>query len=146
MHQRIIVPILALSILALVAATAPADKEAFDGAMETASSQLRTMRRTKFDPKSQQQNLEALQKLESALLTAKANIDAIEMSPQAKAKYGSDVLAYRMAFRTELIKSMQASLELELAVLKSDVDAAAAAYKKLGGIRNDAHDVFEAEE
>ena len=78
MLQRIIVSILALSILALVAATAPADKEAFDGAMETASSQLRTMRRTKFDPKSQQQNLEALQKLESALLVAKANIDAIE--------------------------------------------------------------------
>lgn len=130
-------------MIALAAATVPADKEAFDGAMETASRQLRTMRRTKFDPKSQLQNLESLQTLEHALLTAKANIGSIDMSPAAKEKFGSDTLAYQNAFRAKLIMSIQATLDIELAVIKGDTAAASEAYKKLGSLRNDAHDLFE---
>ena len=143
MRRFVLVPIIALSIIALAAATVPSDKEAFDGAMETASRQLRTMRRTKFDPKSQLQNLESLQTLEQALLTAKANLGAIDMSPAAKEKFGSDTLAFRSAFRTELVKSIQSTLVIELAVLNGDADAASEAYKQLGSLRNDAHDLFE---
>ena len=143
MHVRIVVPLLVLIALVLAAATAPPDKDAFDEAMETASRQLRTMRRTKFDPKSQLQNLDSLQTLEMALMTAKANMGAIEMSPKAKEKYGSDALAYRNAFRGELVKALQLALEIEVAVLAGKADAATAAFRKLGDVRDSSHDLFE---
>ena len=132
----------------LTAATSPAPSaaqgnEAFDEAMETASSALRSLRRSKFKPDAQADNFKAVQKLQMALLVAKENMDSIEMSPNAKAKFGSDLAAYRAAFRTDLINALMGSLQLELAIIAKDPEKANEHYRKLGGIRNASHELFE---
>ena len=120
--------------------------EAFEEAMESASGALRSLRRSKFKPDVQADNLKAIQKLEMALLTAKANLESIKMSPNAKAKFGSDVAAYHAAFRTNLVNALMTSLEVEKAILANDAGAATEAFRKLGDIRNSSHELFEAPE
>ena len=121
-------------------------KDAFDEAMESASSALRSLRRSKFKPASRDDNLKSIQKLEMALMNAKANMNQIKMSPNAKEKFGSDLLAYHTAFRSELINALMTSLEVEKAILANDAGAATEAFRKLGDIRNSSHELFEAPE
>lgn len=120
--------------------------DAFDEAMESASSALRSLRRSKFKPDAQADNLKAIQKLEMALLTAKANMESIKMSPNAKEKFGSDLVAYHTAFRSELINALMTALEVEKAILAKNSGAATEAFRKLGDIRNSSHELFEAPE
>ena len=120
--------------------------EAFEKAMESASTALRSLRRSKFNPDAQADNLKAIQKLEMALLTAKANMDSINMSPNAKTKFGTDKKAYHTAFRTDLIKALMTSLQLEMAILTNDTEKAKELFRNLGEIRNSSHDLFEANE
>lgn len=121
-------------------------KDAFNEGMEMASSALRSLRRSKFKPASRADNLKALQKLEMGLMNAKANMDSIEMSQKAKAKFGTDLVAYHTAFRGELIQALMTALEIEKAVLANNASAANEAFKKLGEIRNSSHDLFESQE
>ena len=117
--------------------------EVFEEAMESASGALRSLRRSKFKPDTQADNLKAIQKLEMALLTAKANLESIKMSPNAKAKFGSDVAAYHAAFRTNLVNALMTSLQLELAIIANDMEKSNKQFGKLGEIRNNSHDLFE---
>ena len=118
-------------------------KKAFQDSMDEASTALRTIRRSRFKVEARDQNLKALQDLEMALLKSKANLEAIEMSEEAKGRFGADTKAYRTAFRRDLVKAMMISLEIEDAVLSDDPTAANAAAKKLLELRNNSHDLFE---
>ena len=127
-------------------AKAQGDDSAFEEAMESASGAHRSLRRSKFNPDAQADNLKAIQKLEMALLTAKANMDSINMSPNAKTKFGTDKKAYHTAFRTDLIKALMTSLQLEMAILTNDTEKAKELFRKLGEIRNSSHELFETNE
>ena len=118
-------------------------KKAFQDSMDEASTALRTIRRSRFKVDARDQNLKALQDLEMALLKSKANLEAIDMSEEAKGRFGTDTKAYRTAFRRDLVKAMMIALEIEDAVLSDNPTAANAAAKKLLELRNTAHDLFE---
>ena len=120
------------------AATSPTPvdpKKAFQEAMETSGRALRGLRRAKFDA--------AIRTIQSSLMIAKQHTAAIPMSDAAKKKFGTDSKAYQSAFQIDMIMSIMASLQVEMAILQGDAEKAKAAVKTIVTVRSESHDVFE---
>jgi hypothetical protein len=118
----------------------------FHECMEQAGRAARGLRGATFGDGQRQNNLETVQGIQQALLAAKSKIDEIEMSPNAKAKFGSDQEAYAIAFRKQIVAALSESLVLENAILDGDAKAAMASAAKLIEERNAGHDLFQDED
>ncbi len=128
------------------AATSPTPvdpKKAFQEAMETSGRALRGLRRAKFDAISRETDLAAIRTIQSSLMIAKQHTAAIPMSDAAKKKFGTDSKAYQSAFQIDMIMSIMASLQVEMAILQGDAEKAKAAVKTIVTVRSESHDVFE---
>ena len=116
--------------------------EAFEHAMSDAGRAWRTLRNSSFDADSQEADLQAIQSLQTALLTAKPLGYGVHMSPQAQEKYGDDKQAYEMAIRSQLLDALSSAMTLERAVLDGDADAAKAAIEELNMEQREGHGEF----
>ncbi len=124
------------------AETGPSQK-AFEDAMDQAGRALRGLRRTSFKPDTFDRDLKALLDLESSLIEARRHIAAVPMSEAAKAKFGSDRAAYQRSFQLHMVKSLMATLEVEMAMLEGDTTKAKEGVKTMLDSRNESHDIFE---
>ena len=129
------------------APTPPSDpgpsEKAFVDAMDRAGKALRGLRRTAFDADTFDRDLKALLDLETSLIDARRNIAAVPMSDAARAKFGSDRIAYQRAFQIHMVTSLMETLEIEIAMLQGDAAKAKAGVVKLLESRNESHDLFE---
>jgi len=124
----------------------PTEMDSFHDQMENAGRAVRALRRTDFDDASREADLRAIQSLQAALVGAKAQIDTVEMSPQAVERYGDDLSTYRRDFRVSLIEAIEAALDLEKAVLAGEPEPAKEAYEALRGVQGRSHDLFQADD
>lgn len=125
------------------AAAAGAGRDTFEGAMKQAGGAMRALRGSEFAPGTRDSDLDAVQSVQEAMVTAKASYRVIAMSPRAAEQFGADEAAYQSAFRVALIESLRAAIDLELAVLEGDPQAAMAARNRLMESQKTAHDLFQ---
>ena len=122
------------------------DDEAFEEHMSAAGGALRRLGRAEFKPGDRKRDLGFVSALQGAVVGAKHELESVPMAEAGRAKYGNDEAAYRKAFRLKLMSALKETLTLERAVLDGDAGAARASVKKLVGIRNSGHDLFQPEE
>lgn len=120
--------------------------EAFSEAMSLAASTIRGLRRSPMDATSLKADLELVQRLQVAMLDAKASLHTVEMAPQAKEKYADDTEAYHRDFRLGFIDAIEATLVLERALLAGDTDASKAAFSEVRAVQGAGHDAFQADD
>jgi hypothetical protein len=125
---------------------APGQPLSYHDSMEEAGRAMRGLRRSEFDGTSREADLASIQRIQVALLSAKARIDEVEMSDAARARFGDDVAGYHRAFRLSLIKALAQTLKLESAVAENDAEAAGEALATLREIQRASHDLFQQEE
>lgn len=121
----------------------PGGQDAFDGAMRKAGGTMRALRGSPFAPESRDADLAAAHAVQEAMVAAKSAYTSVRMSPQAAEQFGSDEGAFRTAFRLALIDSLRAAIDLEVAVLEGDREAAAAARARLVESQQAAHNLFQ---
>ena len=114
--------------------------------MEQANRAMRTLSRSKFEATSKQQDLAAVQSLQSGLVGAKSDIANAKMSSVAKAKYKDDTAAYQSDFRKMLIEVAMESLKLELAINAGDSAAAMKSRDAIIAMEEAGHKEFQPEE
>ena len=128
------------------AAGAAAEAPSFHESMEDAGRALRGLRRSEFDGASRESDLAAIDRLQHALLGAKATIGEVEMSEAAKARFGDDVKAYRRSFHLAMVRALIQTLEIESAVVEGNSEAAKAALAALRDTQGSSHDLFQPED
>jgi soluble cytochrome b562 len=114
--------------------------------MEQAGRAARGLRGAEFGADTRERDLATVQGIQQALVLAKSMIDQIEMSPNAKAKFGTDEEAYKIAFRKQIVAALGESLSLESAILDGNAEAAKASAGQLIEARNAGHDIFQDED
>ena len=114
--------------------------------MEQANRAMRTLKRSTFESLTRQQDLSAVQSLQSALIGAKGDIKSARMSDAAKAKYKDDAAAYQKDFRKMLIDAAMESLKLELAIDAGDTAAATKSRDAIVALEDAGHTQFQAGE
>lgn len=155
--------VLSLSFVAIVAATAlvqaqptrrpggpPAAGEtlSFEQNMKGMGRALRGVKRATRDlsaPDSVKAALTSLQTFQERALGAKATFDEVPMSEHAMREYGEDTEAYHNGFRKHLIEAIEASLELERAIMKKDTDAISKWLDEIEEVEHHSHDEFQSE-
>lgn len=96
-----------------------------------------------MDATSAEADLQAVQRLQAALIEAKATLSTVDMAPQAREKYADDVDAYHKDFRMTLIEAIGGTLEFEKALLAGDAEASKAAFGAVRAIQGAGHDAFQ---
>ena len=123
-----------------------AGEEAFHHSMKVAGKALRKLKRSPITEETRQDDLAGIQKIEEGLLAAKAAYMDAPVSEKAEEEFGEDHAAMRTTLRKGITQALKGALEIELAILESDSDAAHAAIEHLQDTRDKAHDLFEPEE
>lgn len=118
----------------------------FHDSMEGAGRAWRGLRRSPFDATSRDDDLQAIQTLETRLLSAKGQTSGVEMSPQAEEKYGDDHAAHERDLRLALVDAISAALALEKSVIEGDTAVAKAAFEKVAGDQREGHKLFKEDE
>ncbi|MEZ6242754.1 MAG: hypothetical protein R3B57_06890 [Phycisphaerales bacterium] len=115
----------------------------FEGQMRRAGNAAKALRASEMNADTLEDDLRQIGDLEAALVMAKSESGSVQMSPQAKEKFGDDEAAYRKDMREDLIEAVTTALEIERALLDGRHDEARASLDKLLGERDDAHDLFQ---
>lgn len=118
----------------------------FDAGMSQAGRAMRRLGRSEFAAATREGDLAALEQVQVGLVMAKQQLATVEMSEAAKAKFGQNKVAYHLAMREALVKSIRETLELELAIAAGDTGKAATARTRLLELRDSAHELFQTEE
>lgn len=116
-----------------------------EGAMKQVNGAYRALRGSALDANSRKADLEAVQRLQMGLVASKAAAGSVPMSPAAKAKFGEDKAAYEKEFRTQFLRSMLLSIEIEKAILDGDAARAKAALAELHEAEESGHELFQDE-
>lgn len=125
------------------AGVAAGSAEAFAGTMKQAGGAMRALRRSRFEPGTRDSDVAAAQSMQEAMIGAKDSAAAVAMSDAARARFGEDEDAYRVALRLALIESARAALDLEEAVLREDAEGARSALARLMAGEKTAHELFQ---
>lgn len=115
----------------------------FESAMKRTNRGFEALEESPLDASSKAQDLERVQSVQAGLIAAKGMIASVRMVPQAKAKYGEDVVKYQADMRADLLKALVISVALEQAIIAGDQAAAKAAIKKLDETEHASHDAFK---
>jgi EF hand domain-containing protein len=121
-------------------------EEVFHESMEQSGRALRKLKRIKISDESREADLALIQKIQEGLLGAKAAYMDAPVSENAEKEFGQDHSAMRTTLRMNIARALKGTLEIELAILEGDSDAAIREIKKLQNMRDKAHDLFEPEE
>ncbi len=127
------------------AVTAPSGQMFHDG-METAGRAMRRLSRSDFAEETRMGDLALVQTVQRGLMDSKIAYLHAEVSREAQAKYAGDPDRLHMDLRMQLARALQATIEIEMAILEGDAKAAAALLKKLNDIQGKGHDSFEPHE
>ncbi len=111
--------------------------------MRSAGQAIKALDGSRFDAASKADDLQRVQALQAALLSAKADLARLPMAPQAKERYGTDDAAYRDALRMQLIKAISESLTLETLIVRGDARACQGSIGRLQAIQKDGHGAFK---
>jgi len=121
-------------------------EEAFHDSMEEAGEVLRKLKRSLFTEQTRPSDLARIQQIQEQLLIAKAAYMDAPVSENAEQEFGHDQQALRITLRMDIARALKGTLEIELAILEGDTQAAMREIEKLQDLRDKSHDLFEPEE
>jgi hypothetical protein len=117
-----------------------------EGAMKQINGAYRALNASAMDASSKAADLDAVQRMQSAIFAAKGGAGSLRMSAAAKAKFGEDKAAFESAFRKAMLETAKLSIELEMAILDGKGADAKALVKKIHDSEESGHALFQAEE
>ncbi len=118
----------------------------FHDSMEEAGEVLRKLKRSSFTEQTRPSDLARIQQIQEQLLIAKAAYMDAPVSDRAATEFGHDQQALRISLRMDIARALKGTLEIELAILEGDTQAAMREIEKLQDLRDQSHDLFEPEE
>ena len=117
-----------------------------EGAMKALNGAYRALNASAMDASTKAADLEAVQRMQTAIFAAKAGAGTLRMSDAAKAKFGADKAAFEAGFRKAMLETAKLSIELEMAILDGKSAEAKALVKKIHDSEETGHALFQAEE
>lgn len=117
----------------------------FGQSMRLAGRGLRGLSRSEFTAETMERDMQAIQSVQLGLIQAKGRLDTIEMSEKARAKYGADTKTFARDFRMSLLKAVNETLEIEMALAEGNGDKARAHLMRLQELQDSSHDLFQGE-
>ena len=117
-----------------------------EGSMKQINGAYRALNASAMDAASKSADLEAVQRMQSAIFAAKGGAGSLRMSAAAKAKFGEDKAAFEAAFRKAMLETAKLSIELEMAILDGKGAEAKALVKKIHDTEESGHALFQADE
>jgi hypothetical protein len=117
-----------------------------EGAMKALNGAYRALNASAMDASTKAADLEAVQRMQTAIFAAKAGAGTLRMSDAAKAKFGADKAAFEAGFRKAMLETAKLSIELEMAILDGKSAEAKALVKKIHDSEEAGHALFQAEE
>lgn len=121
-------------------------EEMFHNGMEATDRAMRRLSRSEFAGETRMGDLALIEAIQRGIMDAKMAYMHAEVSEKALAKYAADPAQLRTALRMHLARALQATLDLELAVLEGDTKAAKELLSKVKSIEDRGHDLFQPEE
>lgn len=115
----------------------------FEGLMKQAGASVRDLKRSALNAQTMAADLQAVQRVQEALVLAKGTGGPEHMAPQAVEKYGDDAEAYARDMRQAFVTTLRASIDLEQAFLDGDHGATAAALDAMLEAQKASHDAFQ---
>lgn len=112
-------------------------------AMRQAGRSLRALRGSALDASTLEQDLQSVNTIQGAMVTAKGDAARYPMAPAAKAKYGNDQAAYVRDMRLSLLDGIDQCSKLERALLSGNAGDAKAARTGLIQQMEKAHELFQ---
>jgi len=125
---------------------APGGPVNVEGAMKQMNGAYKALNASAFDAASKASDLEAVQRLQMAIVGAKGGAGSLRMSDAAKAKFGDDKAAFETAYRRAMLESAKIAMELEMAILDGKSGEAKALVAKLHQTEESGHDLFKMDE
>jgi len=125
---------------------APGGPVNVEGAMKQINGAYKALNASAFDAASRSADLDAVQRLQMAIVGAKGGAGSLRMSDAAKAKFGEDKTAFEAAYRRAMLESAKIAVELELAILDGKSGEAKALVAKLHKTEETGHELFKMEE
>ncbi|MCA9278631.1 MAG: EF-hand domain-containing protein [Phycisphaeraceae bacterium] len=119
------------------------DAPSFHESMESAGAAFRLLQRADFNAEDQTRTYAAIDNLQRALINAKTQLGSAPLANAAKEKYNGDEAAIRLAIRTSLVETIEASIVMEKALLAGDNAKASEQVAVLRRLQNVSHDTFE---
>jgi hypothetical protein len=121
------------------------------GSAASFSMQMRTLGRSmrslsRSDLAGSEADFEAVAAIQSALIDARRRLDTVKPSSAAKEKFGDDKAAFQRALRMQLLDAMMESVKLEVAIAEGDAAGAKDILRRIVGIRDAGHALFQSDE
>ena len=117
-----------------------------EGAMKQMNGAYKALKASAFDAASKGADLEAVQRLQMAVVGAKGGAGTLRMTDEAKSKFGADKAAFEAGYRRKMLETLKIAVELETAILDGKSAEAKALVGKLHDMEESGHDVFKGEE
>ena len=114
----------------------------FEGSMRQAGRALAGLRRSELSAETMQRDLQSVQMLQQSLLAAKGGASTAPRSERAQEKFNSDE-KFNVAMRMDLLGALRESINLEIALLEGNREAAEKSVGRIAEIQDKGHDVFQ---
>ncbi len=114
----------------------------FEGAMRLAGRGMGGLRRSELSAESRQRDLQNVQMLQQSLIAAKGATSTAPRSEQAQEKFNSDD-KLDVALRMDLLRVLKETINLEMALLEGDREAAEESIGRISEIEKRGHDMFQ---
>ena len=117
-----------------------------EGAMKQMNGAYKALKASAFDAASKGADLEAVQRLQMAVVGAKGGAAGLRMTDEGKSKFGGDKAAFEAGYRRKMLDTLKIAVELEIAILDGKSGEAKSLVGKLHDMEESGHDVFKGEE
>ncbi len=117
-----------------------------EGAMKQANGAYKALKASAFDAASRAADLEAVQRLQMALISSKGGVASAHLTEDSKKQFGTDKAAFETGFRKAMLKTAMLAMELETAILDGKSAEAKALVGKLHDAEEKGHDLFKEDE
>jgi len=124
----------------------PGPAMSFEDGMSQAGRAMRRLRRSDFSENTREGDLMAVQMVQMGLLTAKQQLNTVEMSEAAREKFGDNTSRYHLAMRRDLVAAVREALDLEMAIASGNAEKAQTILARLLEQQDQSHDLFQHEE